>query len=170
MDPSCQWHLYNPMRIPISSSPHASITFCLATKIIPEWMRRLASPKIHRLTPITNTINYDLVLRFCMYNDVHSANIDLVDLADWWMGRTYIVTSRLNCHRTMHGSMQRYVCYDAQLLCYKIKKYRNILNIRRTESPNSNVSRLALQLSSSNPIKPGVKSRMKIKLEQRRQA
>ena len=44
----------------------------------------------------------------------------------------------------------------------KWNKYRRISNIRRTESPNLDVSRLVLQLSLPNPIKPGVKSRMKM--------
>ena len=35
--------------------------------------------------------------------------------------------------------------------------YRKISNIRRTISPNLNVSRLVLQLSLRNPVKPGVK-------------
>ena len=48
--------------------------------------------------------------------------------------------------------------------------YRKISNIRRAKSTNSNVSRLVLQLSLPNQIKPGVKSRMKMWLEQRRQA
>ena len=48
--------------------------------------------------------------------------------------------------------------------------YRKISNIRRTKSPNLNASRLVLQFSLPNPMKPGVKSRMKMQLEQRRQA
>ena len=40
--------------------------------------------------------------------------------------------------------------------------YRKISNIRRTKSPNLTVSRLVLQLSLPNPMKPGVKSRMKM--------
>ena len=47
--------------------------------------------------------------------------------------------------------------------------YRKISDIRRATSPNLNTSRLVLQLSLSNPMKPGVKLRMKM-LEQRRQA
>ena len=43
-----------------------------------------------------------------------------------------------------------------------IVTYRRISNIRRTGSPNSDVSRLVLQMSLPNPIKPGVKSRMKM--------
>ena len=39
-------------------------------------------------------------------------------------------------------------------------EYRKITNIRRTNSPNINVSHLILQLSFLNPMKPGVKSRM----------
>ena len=41
-------------------------------------------------------------------------------------------------------------------------KYRKIYNIRGTESPNLNDSRLVVQLSLPNPMKPGVKSRMKM--------
>ena len=41
-------------------------------------------------------------------------------------------------------------------------------NTRCTKSQNLNVSRLVLQLSLPNPLKPGVKSRMKMQLEQRR--
>ena len=48
--------------------------------------------------------------------------------------------------------------------------YRQVSNIRRTKSLNLNVSCLVLQLSLHNLLKPGVKSRMKMQLEQRRQA
>ena len=44
-------------------------------------------------------------------------------------------------------------------------KYRKTINTRRTKSQNiSNIndSRLVLQLALSNPLKPGVKSRMKM--------
>ena len=41
-------------------------------------------------------------------------------------------------------------------------KYRQISNISRTKSQNLNVSRIVLQLSLPNPLKPGVKSRMKV--------
>ena len=40
--------------------------------------------------------------------------------------------------------------------------YRKIFNIRRTKSPNLSVSRLVLQLYLPNPMKPGVKPRMKM--------
>ena len=43
--------------------------------------------------------------------------------------------------------------------------YRKISNIRRTESLNLIASRLVLQLSLPDPMKPGVKSRMKMQLE-----
>ena len=48
--------------------------------------------------------------------------------------------------------------------------YCQFSNIRRTQSPIINVSRLVLQMSLPNPLKPGVKLRMKMLLEQRRQA
>ena len=41
-------------------------------------------------------------------------------------------------------------------------KYRQISNIRHTKSKNWNVCRLILQLSLPYPLKPGVKSRMKM--------
>ena len=41
-------------------------------------------------------------------------------------------------------------------------EYRKISNIRCTKSPNLNVSRLFLQLSLPNSMKPGVKSSMKM--------
>ena len=41
-------------------------------------------------------------------------------------------------------------------------KYRQFSNIRCTNSPNLIVSRLILQLSLCNPLKPGVKLRMKM--------
>ena len=44
------------------------------------------------------------------------------------------------------------------------------LNIRCTKHQDLNNSPLALQLSLPNPLKPGVKSGMKMSLEQRRQA
>ena len=40
--------------------------------------------------------------------------------------------------------------------------YRKISNRRRTKSQNFNDSDLVLQSSLPNPLKPGVKSRMKI--------
>ena len=40
--------------------------------------------------------------------------------------------------------------------------YSKISNISHTQSPNINVSHLVLQLSVPNPLKPGVKLRMKM--------
>ena len=48
--------------------------------------------------------------------------------------------------------------------------HNKISNISHTKYHNLNVSHLILQLSLPNPLKPGVKSRMKMQLEQRRQA
>ena len=47
--------------------------------------------------------------------------------------------------------------------------YRQTSNMRRTKSKNLNASCLVLQLSECNPLEPGVKARMKMWLEQRRQ-
>ena len=48
--------------------------------------------------------------------------------------------------------------------------YRKVSNIRHTQSQNLNDFHLVLQSSLPNPLKPGAKSRMKMQLEQRRQA
>ena len=48
--------------------------------------------------------------------------------------------------------------------------YCQTSNIGHTKSHNLNVSLLILQLSLPDPLKPGIKSRMKMYLEQRRQA
>ena len=53
---------------------------------------------------------------------------------------------------------------------YEKYKYRKMYNMRRTKSHKLNVSRLGLQLSSHNILKPSVKWRMKMQLEQRLQA
>ena len=50
-----------------------------------------------------------------------------------------------------------------------INAYCRISNVSHTKSQNFNVSRPVLWLSLPNPLKPDVKSRMKM-LEQRRQA
>ena len=45
---------------------------------------------------------------------------------------------------------------------YIATMYRKVSNIRRTKSQNLNDSRLVLQLSLPNPLKPCVKLRMKM--------
>ena len=47
--------------------------------------------------------------------------------------------------------------------------HRQVSNLRRSEYQKLNVSRLSLQLSLRNILKPGVKPIMKMYLEQRRQ-
>ena len=42
------------------------------------------------------------------------------------------------------------------------EEYRKVSNIRRTKSLNLNASRLILQLSLPNPLKPGVQFRIKM--------
>ena len=44
--------------------------------------------------------------------------------------------------------------------------YRKIYNISHTKSQNLNVSRLVFKLSLSNLLKPGVKSKMKMKISE----
>ena len=51
---------------------------------------------------------------------------------------------------------------QVHLVWEKYKLYRKVSNIKRTKSQNLNDSRLVLQLSLPNRLKPGVKSRMKM--------
>ena len=72
----------------------------------------------------------------------------------------------------LHGYLyiHIYIChhhYRSRICHYK---YRQISNIRCTNSQNVNISPLVLQLSSPNPLKPDFKLRMEMQLEQRRQA
>ena len=73
-----------------------------------------------------------------------------------------------------HGSSANKGCFSQMTFCAisfsRIEleqfplpmEYRPISNISRTKSQNLNVSRLVLQLSLRNRLKPGVKSRMKM--------
>ena len=53
---------------------------------------------------------------------------------------------------------------------YCLIDYRKISNISRTQNQNLNDFRLIMQFPLPNALKPGFKSRMKVSLEQRRQA
>ena len=73
-----------------------------------------------------------------------------------------------------HG-YQRPVSYHNKIqptlsLCIILGIHRQIFDIRRIKFQNSNVCRLASQLSLCDLLQPGVKLRMKMYLEQRRQA
>ena len=53
-----------------------------------------------------------------------------------------------------------FIMYEA-LMCLS-STYRKVSNISRTKSQNLNDSHLVLKSSLPNPLKPGVKSRMKM--------
>ena len=55
-----------------------------------------------------------------------------------------------------------YLADSSRMLKESVFTYSKISNISRTKSPNLNVSRLVLQLCLPNPMKSGVKSRMKM--------
>ena len=68
---------------------------------------------------------------------------------------------------TPFGSIQM---FTVSMLVIHFIQLPKISNIRSTKSQTSNISRLGLQLSLCNILKPGVNSRMKMYLEQRWQA
>ena len=59
---------------------------------------------------------------------------------------------------------------QALISSIKCDKYRQVSNIRCIKSQHFIDSRTVLRLSLPNPLKPDVKTRMKMQLEQRRQA
>ena len=63
-------------------------------------------------------------------------------------------------HSTVHGKMSELII---AMQCGPVPIHtRKISNIRRTKSETLNDYRLVVQLSLPNPMKPGVKSRMKM--------
>ena len=64
-------------------------------------------------------------------------------------------------HATFYQAWKEYDIRDGSNVCI-YGTYRQISNISRTKSQYWNVSRLVLQLSLPNPLKPGVKSIMKM--------
>ena len=64
------------------------------------------------------------------------------------------------------NTYQPFPCWALNILVqldqYCVCQNRELSDARRTKSQNLNDSRLVLQLSLSNPLKPGVKSRMKM--------
>ena len=81
-----------------------------------------------------------------------------------WHGQTFHITGvLLEIWNAM--MLMWHHCYT-----WETTNYRKISNIRNTKSQNFNVSRLSLQLSLHNILKPSVKWRMKMQLEQCRHA
>ena len=70
--------------------------------------------------------------------------------------------------QSVHAQLPVFVTSRSAWWCNST--YREISNVRRTKSPNLNVSRLVLQLPLYNVLKPCVKSWMKMEMEQRQQA
>ena len=62
----------------------------------------------------------------------------------------------------MNRKQLRQLMYHVSLVNSFNRHYRQFSNISRTQSQNINVSRLVLLLSFPNPLKPGVKLRMKM--------
>ena len=75
-------------------------------------------------------------------------------------------------HKAVVHSAAKHFCFSFIMVLHRshflipatsiLYDYCKISNIRHTKSPNLNVSRLVLQFSVPNPMKSGVKSRMKI--------
>ena len=82
------------------------------------------------------------------------------------LGNRRLITGRPFMESIINSCHHATVWENTQCL----RKYRQISNIRRIQSQNLHVSRFGLQLSLPNPLKVIVKWRLKLSLEQYRQA
>ena len=75
-----------------------------------------------------------------------------------------------NSRFNMHHKLSMYCLFNISLRpCVVDMKYHQTSYINHTKSQNLNVSNLVLEMTLPNPLKPGVKLRMKTLLGQRRQ-
>ena len=83
----------------------------------------------------------------------------LIKAEPGWLGPK-CARNKTTCNRAIYGVP------FVSLMFYPIRniKYRKTSSISRTKFQNLNVSCILLQLSSLNPLKPGVKLRMKERL------
>ena len=129
----------------------------------------LASQRAHAAMITSVLRQSDVATSFWPDNDVIIVSY-VLGCTVWLLGRN---TLQYNAYR-WHCSKQHVILdltgsYGFVLVLIK-PYYRKISYIRQTKSPNLNVSLLVVQLSLPNPMTPDVKSRMKMQLEQRRQA
>ena len=96
----------------------------------------------------------------------------LVQIMAWCRPGDKLLSETMLASLLMHICITRPQWIKSQyFMAVKISYFMPILlcqtsNLSHTKSPNLNMSCLVLQLSLPNPLKPGVKSRMKMKLEQ----
>ena len=151
------------------------------------WFRYISHIKRHN--SYRETVSCELSHHFMCYTRIC---IDIpvpCDLCSAWFGARFWGHIKARAHRSLCGSCNDRVsiivwtvrfssspCVQRLLDLKQLYKYvysciyRKVSNIRRTKSHYLNDSRLVLQLSLPNRLKPGVKSRKKMQLEQRRQA
>ena len=103
--------------------------------------------------------------------------IDLMAVILYIYIYVYIWLSYLRLKYHLYSTFEITVLYA--ISCYKWPRscgtllhfaYRQVSNLTRTKSQHKKDFRTVLRLSLPNPLKPDAKSRMKMQLEQRRQA
>ena len=90
-------------------------------------------------------------------------------------GKQYVLTPARLIFKCLKNNGSIILCVIILLWRYLHELWKHILsrkisNIRRTKPENLSDCRLVLKLPLANPLKSGVKLRMKMQLEQRRQA
>ena len=119
------------------------------------WTCRLQNPIVLTCQPLCcQSYNIFNILIFCWYIVCVCMYITCNAPHKQW-----IVYETLTC-----VSMYVYIQYICIHTCIysSVKIYRKVSNIKRTKSQNWNEAHLVLKSSLPNPLKPGVKSRMKM--------
>ena len=90
--------------------------------------------------------------------------LDLISqlLHNEWNKKIPMLISKSNGEHAIQSVALKYIWAYYTYLYKSFRMYRQISIVRRTKFENLNVSRLDLQLSLSNTLKPGVESIMKM--------
>ena len=142
------------------------------SKNIESWISPGTVLKFHWMTFDRNTHHFICTQVFCELLKIYSDDAE----ADVWLYPSHQFGGLLSCtdwhtsswwlQMTWHQIGARPSATTILSWCLPqditMAHYRQVSNISHTKSQHINGSRLVLQLSLPNPLKPGVKSRMKM--------
>ena len=129
---------------------NTNIYFCFLKRNSTGWYLTLFTPMIHM---------HGSSLLIQHQSIIHALSVQ--ELSEWVI--KFNSLSRDSGQRGPYSPYKpcNHSLYNGIIIFTRID-YRKFSNIRRTQSQNINVSCLVLQLSLPNPLKPGVKFRMKM--------
>ena len=157
------------------ASQHIRVNFSISNRVMSASHIDRKAIKDHRtflcrdvVNPMWSDMRYKIIIYYTIWHDVLRSGAIITRSAKTWYFKQHcnvLCTKPIRvCTHQEHRTTARY-CEDFRgqyngTTPYMI--YRKIFNIRRAKTPNLNVSCLVLQLSLPNPMKPAVKSRMKM--------